>query len=565
MPFGVRSSHRLLVAGLLFLAIAAAAYGALLLARGPTPVFIHVRWAPGVDDLARQAAERRYNLSEAEPLEDRTWGYTLDDLTTANVRAMVTDPAVEDTQGVDRAEFRASPTAERRPYPPSDSRLPVILFVVTVACLFLGLTTVSVGLIGRAGLQQATRDTTSSPISQSAPQPAAPRFQRLTLIVILLVLAGGYLLSRSMDLRVDERNHLNQIQRYLSGNFVTTSTASGGFHAAAAVFAWLTGWPTQEGIRLFVVLIAAVAILTFRSLVQSFDPQAGTMRTLQFALFPLLFPFWFVIYTDVLALLLLLLAVWTFTQGRFHLTGFLGAVGIAVRQTSVVWLAMLAVWTALVNLNRPLRQQARQLLSFAGAAAIFVLFVLVNRGVAIGDRGSHPEMELHTENLLFLLVCFFLMFFPLIASKLPRIVRLPPALLAGVALGSALLFFGTFRVDHPYNAVASEDVFVRNEILRVMTSSTIARVAAWVTIVLAALSLFVIRLRQPIHYLIYPFAALAVMPVWLIEQRYYLPGFALFIAFREPASPAVERALLAMNALLSLYLFEGVVRGQFFL
>ena len=529
--------------------------------RGPAPIFIHVRWAPGIDDAGRMAAEQRYRLSQAELLEDRTWGYTLNDLTMANVRAMVTDPAVEDTQGVDRTEFRASAIAERRPYPPPDSQLPVILFVVTVACLFFGLTAVSVGLIGRAGLEAVPGDV----VSPSIAAPVPPRLQRLTLLVIPLVLAGGYLLSRSMDLRVDERNHLNQIQRYLAGNFVTTSTASGGFHAAAAGFAWLTGWPTQQGIRLFVVLIAIAAIFTFRALAQSFDPHTGTMRTLQFTVFPLLFPFWFVIYTDVFALLFLLLAVWAFTRDRFQLTGILGALGTAVRQTSVVWLAMLAVWTALVNRNRPLRQVARQLLSFAGAGALFVLFVLVNRGVAIGDRGSHPEMELHTENVLFMLVCFFLTFLPLIVSTLPRIVRLPPALLAGVALGSALLFFGTFRVDHPYNAVASEDVFVRNEILRLMTSSTFARGAASVAIALAVLSLFVIRLRQPMHYLIYPFAALTVMPVWLIEQRYYLPGFALFMAFREPASPAVERAMLAVNALVAVYLFEGVVRGLFFL
>jgi alpha-1,2-glucosyltransferase len=554
-------ARRLRIAGLLFLALAATAYGTLLLVRGPAPIFIHVRWAPAVDEFARQLAERRYELSEAEQLEDRTWGYTLNDVTRVNVRALVTDPLVEDTQGVDRNDFRASPTAERRPYPASESHVPAVLFVVTVACLFFGLTGVSVGLIPPAASDEAPHRVAAP----STARAATPRLQRLALLMIPLLLAGGHLLSRSMDVRVDERNHLNQIQRYLAGNFVTTSTAGGGFHAAAAAFAWVTGSATQEGIRLFVLLIAAAAIFMFRSLVLFFEPRISTMRTMQFTLFPLLFPFWFVIYTDVFALLFVLLAVWAFTRDRFHLTGVFGAIGTAVRQTSVVWLAMLAVWTASVSINRPPPELIRRLLSFAFAAALFVLFVLVNQGVAIGDRGSHPEMELHTENLLFMLACFFLMFFPLIASTLPRIVRLHPALLAGVALGSAALFFGTFRVDHPYNAVASEDVFVRNQILRLMTSSTPARVAACITIGLAALSLFVIRLRQPIHYLIYPFAALTVMPVWLIEQRYYLPGFALFMAFREAASPAVERTMLAVNAALSLYLFAGVVQGRFFL
>jgi alpha-1,2-glucosyltransferase len=550
--------RRLLVAGLLCLAIAGAAYGALLMARGPAPVFVHVRWAPGVDEFTRQVAERRYDLSQAEPLEARTWGYTLNDLSTANIRALVTDPAVEDTQGVDRAEFHASAAAERRPYPASDSSLPIILFLVTVACLFAGTTGVSVGLIERAAAPMAT-------YSPSTATPGPGVMPRLTLLVIPLLLAAGYLLSRSMDLRVDERNHLNQIQRYLAGNFVTTSTASGGFHAAAAAFAWLTGSMSQEAVRLFVVLISCAAILTFRSLAEAFEPRAGTMRTFQFALFPLLFPFWFVIYTDVFGLLFLLLAVLAFTRKRFHRTGIFATLSVVVRQTYVVWLAMLAVWTAIVTINRPHRELARRLSSFAIAAALFVVFVLVNHGVAIGDRDSHPEMELHTENLLFMLVCFFLMFFPLIVSQLRRIARLPPLVLAGVMVGSTLLFFGTFRVDHPYNAVVSEDLFVRNDILRLMTSSTAARLASSVVIALATLSLFVVRLRQPIHYLIYPFAALTVMPVWLIEQRYYLPAFALFMAFREPASPTVERAILAVNAVLSLYLFGGVLQGRFFL
>src|SRR5215207_6907539 len=125
MTLGVQiTSHRLLVVGFLCLGIAASAYGALHLARGPSPIFMRVRWAPGVEDIARKVAERRYSLSQAEPLEGRTWGYTLSDLSSTNVRALVTDPGVEDTQGIDRAAFRASPTAEKRPYPASDSMLP---------------------------------------------------------------------------------------------------------------------------------------------------------------------------------------------------------------------------------------------------------------------------------------------------------------------------------------------------------------------------------------------------------------------------------------------------------
>jgi alpha-1,2-glucosyltransferase len=556
------AAHRFLVAGFLCLGIAAIAYGALHLTRGPRPIFMHVRWAPDVDDTARREAEQRYSLSAAEPLEGRTWGYTLSDLSPTNVRALVTDPAVEDTQDIDRTAFRASPTAERRPYPASDSLIPVSLWVVTVLCIFVGFTGVSLGLIARAAPFTA--------IVRFAPQPTAQQrltvTQQLSLLFIPALIGVCFLVARTMELRIDEANHLSQIQRYLAGNYVTTSTASGGFHAAAAIFAWLIGHSERESIRLFVLLVSGATILTFRSLVKSFEPQASTVRTLQFVLFPLLFPFWFLIYTDVLALLLLLLAILALTRDRFHVAGILMILSMAVRQTYVVWLALLGIWTAIVNSAGRLRQLARRGMSFGIAAALFLLFVLANDGVAIGDRDSHPEMELHVENLLFMLVCFFLMFLPLILSKLPQIVRLHPALLIAVPLSSAVLFFGAFRVDHPYNHnVMTQDIFIRNGMLEAMTSSTLARVTTSVAIALAALSLFVIRLRQPVHYLIYPFAALSVMPVWLIEQRYYLAPFALFMLFRESASPTVEGVIVAMNGVVALYLFAGVAQGWFFL
>jgi len=369
-----------------------------------------------------------------------------------------------------------------------------------------------------------------------------------------------------MEPRVDEANHLGQIQRYLAGNYVTTSTASGGFHALAAMFARLSADSEEETIRLFVVLVSAATILSFRSLVQSFAPQAESMRTLQFALFPLLFPFWFLIYTDVLALLLLLLAVGALRWDRFPVSGILMMLSMAVRQSYVVWLALLGVWTAVTNADAPLGQLVKRGLSFGIAAILFVLFVVVNDGVAIGDRDSHPDMQFHIENLLFMLVCFFLTFLPLITSKIPQIARLHPALLLAVSVSSVALLFGTFQVDHPYNDnVVTEDIFLRNVLLQAMTSSTLARVTASAAITFAVLSLCVIRLRQPIHYLIYPFAALSVLPVWLIEQRYYLPAFALFMVFRESASPGIERAILAINGVAALYLFAGIVEGRFFL
>ena len=550
------SARRLAAVGILSLGIAAVAYGALHMMLRRAAV-VHVTWVAGVDDAMRQAAEQRYGLSLGARVEERIWAYTLRDLSDANVRALVTNGVVEDTHDIDRTTFRVAPSALRRPDPASPPWIPVSLWGVTIAGLFIGLTGLGLGLVRRAGTETA--------IGRFYAHPTATQklTQGLILVSVVGVMGAGFLASRTMDLRVDEQEHLAQIERYIEGAFITMTPMIGGFHAAAAAVARLTGLSTKEDMRLLVLLISGATILLFRSLVQSFEPRASTMRTLQFVFFPLLFPYWFLIYTDIFALMLLLLAVLALTRDRFHATGILMFASVVVRQTYIVWMALLGLWTLIVKVAEPQRLVKRST-SFGIGAGLFLLFVIVNGGVAVGDQDHHPDLEFQTENLLFMLVCFFVMFLPLIVSTLPRIARLHRAVLVGAPLASLVLFFGTFRVDHTGNT-QWQDYYLRNAMLEAMTSSPLAGVMTSVAIALAVLSLCVIRFRQPSHYLMYPFAALSVMPAWLIEQRYYMPAFALFMLFRESASPRVERALLAVNIAAALYLFTGVVDGSLFL
>jgi hypothetical protein len=70
---------------------------------------ILVRWAPSVDDSTRLASESQYRLRDGKlngPQRDRTWSYRMADASVDNLRALVRDPRVEDTHGVDRASSR---------------------------------------------------------------------------------------------------------------------------------------------------------------------------------------------------------------------------------------------------------------------------------------------------------------------------------------------------------------------------------------------------------------------------------------------------------------------------
>lgn len=67
---------------------------------------IRVRWAPLVGADERSTKESTFRLRRDQLHSDRTWSYGLLDTSRDNIRSLVGDPAVEDTDGLDRAEFR---------------------------------------------------------------------------------------------------------------------------------------------------------------------------------------------------------------------------------------------------------------------------------------------------------------------------------------------------------------------------------------------------------------------------------------------------------------------------
>lgn len=97
-------------------ALAIGTYTTLRLVYGDRPVYIHVRWAPGIDDATRERLQRAYSLVAGERREARTWGYLITDRSRTNIRALVQDPAAEDTHNIHRTAFRVWYSAPRLPY-----------------------------------------------------------------------------------------------------------------------------------------------------------------------------------------------------------------------------------------------------------------------------------------------------------------------------------------------------------------------------------------------------------------------------------------------------------------
>ena len=86
----------------------------------PTPriAAVNVRWTAGLPDTRREALERQFGLTNGERTSSHSeavnvWGYRLNDLSTENVKALVTNPDVVDTNDIDRTAFTVPLQAPR--------------------------------------------------------------------------------------------------------------------------------------------------------------------------------------------------------------------------------------------------------------------------------------------------------------------------------------------------------------------------------------------------------------------------------------------------------------------
>ena len=76
---------------------------------------VGVRWGDEVSDADRGGLERKYDLHAGKRSEGRTWQYVLRDTSSSNVKALLEDRAVEDTNQIDRSSATPlNPTLRER-------------------------------------------------------------------------------------------------------------------------------------------------------------------------------------------------------------------------------------------------------------------------------------------------------------------------------------------------------------------------------------------------------------------------------------------------------------------
>jgi alpha-1,2-glucosyltransferase len=375
----------------------------------------------------------------------------------------------------------------------------------------------------------------------------------------------------------DEGFHGPQIWSFYCGNYKPLPDLSmvPGYHFILAFVCRQLGVFNLDLLRFLSACLSLLALPIFYKFTRIYHGKEAPIRTLQLLFLPLLYPFFFLIYTDIPALMSVLL-VWLFCLRRQHIPAAIaGILALLLRQNNIIWIGLGVLLVCLESGGDSGKTQANSKRGFALPAltqvwpyiAVFILFglfVIYNGGVATGDQRLQ-RMSINLTGVYFLLLCGWAAFLPYNIVQAPKIWRLLlKPWIAASAVAGLVVYLATFRVTHQYNAQGL-DFYLHNRVLTLMTNSAAWRTVLYIPMLWMVLSAASTQLPQKRFRWIYPVIVLAICLHPMVEVRYTFVALALFLALRPPMQPAAEIATLAYYIPVAAYLIYATARMQLFL
>jgi len=383
--------------------------------------------------------------------------------------------------------------------------------------------------------------------------------------LIVAALAWGAWAIRGRHPIVDEKAHNAQTEMFRHGDFrlyvkkgetYPRNAMFPGFHLILAGMERTLGIDGVDAARslclLFAVLIPLATFMVARTL--GYNPSYATVKAAQVFLLPCLFPFAFLVYTDAAGLMALLFALWATLRKKDILAGICALLAVFIRHNNVVFVAFLPALRLMDEFGWnfvaiPARNVAKRVWPYAIAIAAVATFVIVNGGPALDDPTSHiPRPNL--TNALFALFCYGALFAPLILSRRKKIsewVSARPKTAACALLAVAVTAM-TVSPTHRWNQMPW---LLHNEILNWAFRDYYTRLVLAVVAAIAALSLAA-ELDTGNGRLLLFFSFLSLLPVQLVEPRYYIVPFAFATILRTPSTPKAEAVQTALFAALAI-------------
>jgi hypothetical protein len=375
----------------------------------------------------------------------------------------------------------------------------------------------------------------------------------LAAAVMVVLWLGVRTLAQGDSPLIDEEQHQRVIHDFLTGRWALPADLPmpPAFHVLVAGFEWLLGPSLLVG-RLWSVCMALVGFAAFGSLSRRLRGGRWPDGFRVYAYQPLLFPLTAMIYTDQTAVTFLVLALLAHVSGRFGWAVALAAASL-VRQTHLVWIAVLVAWTV----SRPregtppgarhpsLRAAVRAAVPLWGYGVVLlvalVLATMAGRLTAGTPALWQPAFNVDQYYVLFL--CVLVLWAPIFVDRarddLRALVRWSagrPAIAAGVALvlaGVIAVLLDSYSNPHPWNQIGG---LVRNWPLR------LADRFPWVRLLLLLASAWAVY--QTVRFTLERRGRTVLAAAWgagllslsvmrLVEPRYYIPLLVLVDLFND--------------------------------
>ncbi|KKP57380.1 MAG: hypothetical protein UR51_C0019G0031 [Candidatus Moranbacteria bacterium GW2011_GWF1_34_10] len=357
--------------------------------------------------------------------------------------------------------------------------------------------------------------------------------KKFALVFLMILTLWVSIVAFGSKRYADESYHYRQIRMFYSARFEMADglTTIPGYHA----FISLPAWVIFDDLSLFKIRLLSLStalfiIPIFFFLSKKISPPNPWEKTLILILLPI--------------------------------------AAICARQQNIIWHLFIWIFTY-VNLYgfnfsfKNILNYFRATLGFIVGIILFFIFIKLNGGIAIGDKGSHP-LGIYLGNIYFFLFLAGLLFWPILLKRIFTTKKILKNKFAWVALGvatvvSGILFFYPPEL-HGYN---HDPRFIRNIFLSFIYNGHIGFYS--VLVFLGILSLFSIKLNKLSNYLIYPFTILCLLPSWLIEQRYTVIPFLLILLFRKEEYYRLENILKIYYLILCITLVFVLVELRLFL
>ncbi|MEM8857461.1 MAG: hypothetical protein AAGD96_04020 [Chloroflexota bacterium] len=400
-------------------------------------------------------------------------------------------------------------------------------------------------------------------------------------VTIFFISALGILLVNvhpwlGQNLVADEIYHQRQIEMFQAGTFDQQPelTTLPGYHWV--VFS-LTNFLNPNGLialRIAGSLIGLAAVFLFDLAYRCLHGASNGNRTLQVLFLPILFPFYFLLYTDAFSITIYLLMILFWLRGNHLLAAIAGAAAFYVRQPIIVFVFLIVLidWLSFAidqdkfNLTK-VGEWLRYGWAYIVLAAGVGIFYIVNGGFAVGDADAHPGGFVGWHNVTFSAWMACIILWPISIGRVRQAITSmwtdrPVRLLVFVgACVFLILSVITFEPSHPYNALPGT---LHNAIILMATETTWGKLLLGIPILLIGVGMSQINLSKKSHYAIYLVWVASLIPFWLVEPRYSIPAFITWLLFVPPLDKPTEDRLLINSIFLSLILFAGILLGVMF-